>query len=185
MFRSIRPVIVMVLTLVVTGIATNAAAQNQYRRWLDDGKTFTCSAVPGPAVEILLSNQDIEFNNLPADAQWIARYYDRGIQVHVGGPFTVEQTSGTHNYASFLETIPGGFPARFDFRMETLINCHVVYLSTLTADCTGTTTAPLPVTITNLDTAGIGIPSASSTGLGLLAFAVVVLGYVLLRRAVA
>ena len=186
MSRNLRHVVLVGLAVFLVVGVTDASAQDQYRRWLDDGKTYTCTNVPAPGspVQISISNQNTEFNNLPADAQYTLNYFDNGDLVSSDGPYTVEQTSGTRNYGSF-STQMLDYPARFDFRVDTLIDSAVVYQSTLTAICTGPTTAPLPVTITNLAREDIPVPATTPRTLVLLALAVGLLGYVLIRRALA
>ena len=122
-----------------SGLATivnndTGPAPDQYRRWLDDGKTFTCVAT-GTGVDVTLSNQDVEFNNLPADAQFTLNYIDNGV-TSSDGPYTVEQTSGTKNYGSFVEHF-SGYPLTFEFRMDTLIGGVIVYRSSLVVSCSG------------------------------------------------
>lgn len=74
-------------------------AQNQYRCWLGP-ITYTCTDLGG-SVQVAFDNQDVEFNNLPANAQFTLNYMQNGVTTTSDGPFTVEQTSGTRDYGSF------------------------------------------------------------------------------------
>lgn len=134
-----------------------------YRRWLDDGKTFTCTDVGGGVIEVLLSNQNVEFFNLPADAEFTVSYIKNGVDT-TDGPYTVEQTSGTRNYAPFLTTFPS-YPLTFEFRLDTLINGVVVYQSSLIVTCTGNSNiAVSPVNI--IPGADPGVPGGPGTAAG-------------------
>jgi hypothetical protein len=183
MSTDLRHAAILSLGVLFVIAATDASAADQYRRWLDDGKSYTCTTIGPGTVQILMSNQNVEFNNLPADAQYTLNYFDNGVLVHSDGPYTVEQTSGTLNYGPFAEPM-SGYPARFDFRMDTLIDSVVVYRSTATATCNADTAAPLPVVISNLD-GPFPVPATSPMALGLLALALGLLGSVLIRRALA
>ncbi|MBL8130352.1 MAG: hypothetical protein JNL42_00735 [Anaerolineae bacterium] len=123
------------------------AAGDQYRRWLNDGKTYTCTQGVG-SVQVGLSQQNVEFNNLPADAQFTINYISNGV-IQTDGPYTVEQTSGTKNYGAFAISFPS-YPLTFEFRLDTLINGVVVYESSLLINCSADTAAPQPVTISNI-----------------------------------
>src|SRR5262249_9711790 len=102
-----------------------AAAGDRYRRWISP-KTKTCSTT-ATGVQVAIDNQDVEFNNLPADAQFTIEYIVNGVST-VDGPFTVEQTSGTKNYGSFSQSAPS-YPFTFTFRLNTIIGGDTVYRS--------------------------------------------------------
>lgn len=128
------------------------AAQDQYRRWLGP-ITYTCTDLGGGVVHVDFDNQNVEFNNLPADAQFTLNYMDNGVTVLTSGPFTVEQTTGTHLYGAFTETFTS-YPLWFGFRMDTLINGVVVYSSTAAVTCLGDGTGA--VLFHNVDSALLG-----------------------------
>lgn len=127
-------------------------AQNQYRRWLGP-ITYTCTDLGGGVVQVGFDNQNVEFNNLPADAQFTLNYVQNGVTTSSDGPYTVEQTSGTHAYGPFATNFPA-YPARFGFRMDTLIAGAVVYSSTAAVTCTGDGTGA--VLFHNVDSALTG-----------------------------
>ena len=108
----------------------------QYRRWTSP-KTFSCNN-SGGVIQVVLDNQNVEFNDLPANAQFTLHYIDNGVDSS-SGPYTVEQTSGTRNYGSFSEPF-ASYPLSFRFRTDTLINGVVAYQSTIGVDCTGNAT---------------------------------------------
>jgi hypothetical protein len=124
------------------------AATVQFRRWLDDGKTITCTDVGGGVIHVDLNNQDVEFANLPADAQFTLHYIDNGVD-SADGPFTVEQTSGTHVYGSFSEHF-SSYPLKFEFRIDTIVNGDVVYQSSIKVSCSHDT-SPAPASIKNVE----------------------------------
>ena len=126
-------------------LSVNAA--DQYRRWLDDGKVFTCTDLGGGVIQVALNNQNVEFNALPVDAEFTINYIDNGVNTP-NGPYTVEQTSGTLNYGNFAENFTS-YPLTFEFRIDTLINSVVVYTSSLSVSCSADGTSP--VTPTNVD----------------------------------
>jgi hypothetical protein len=148
-----------------TNVDLGAGSGVHFRRWLDDGKTFTCTDMGGGIIQVLLSNQDVEFYNLPVDAEFTLNYIDNGVNTP-SGPFTVEQTSGTRNYGSFAENFTS-YPLTFEFRIDTLINGVVVYQSSLIVSCTGDATGPL--TPINVDLSGGGTPGGGGTTYGLVA----------------
>ncbi len=131
---------------------------DRFRRWLDNGKTFTCTDM-GSYIAVVLSNQDVEFANLPSDAQFTINYIDNGVNAP-DGPFTVEQTSGTKVYAAFEEDFPA-YPLTFEFRLDTIINGIVVYQSSLSVACSADATVAVTPTNINL-TAGGGSGGALS-----------------------
>jgi hypothetical protein len=154
-----RKTLVFFLLIGVTlfGILPTASvyAEDQYRRWLSP-KNFTCTTGVG-GVEVAIDNQDIEFNNLPADAQYTLNYIKNGI-IHTDGPFTVEQTSGTRHYAAFATDF-ASYPLTFDFRMDTIINGVVVYKSSIDITCNSDSSGP--ATIVNMRT----IPTMNEWGM--------------------
>jgi hypothetical protein len=113
-----------------------------YRRWISP-KSYSCTDVGGH-IDVHLTDQNVEFNNLPVDAQYTINYIDNGVNTP-SGPFTVEQTSGTKNYGSFTETFPS-YPLTFDFRLDTLIDGVVVYQSNLHIACAADTTGTVSAT---------------------------------------
>ena len=71
-------------TPLVSPVNTDTGSPgNQYRRWLDDGKTYTCTDT-GTAIAITISNQDVEFNNLPEDAQYTINNIANGVNTPSG-----------------------------------------------------------------------------------------------------
>lgn len=116
----------------------------QYRRWTSP-KTFSCSN-SGGGIQVLLDNQNVEFNDLPANAQFILHYIDNGVDSS-SGPFTVEQTSGTHNYGAFAEAF-ASYPLSFRFRTDTLIDGVLAYQSTIGVDCSGNASG-IPAVVDN------------------------------------
>ncbi|MFN8527730.1 MAG: hypothetical protein U0670_03870 [Anaerolineae bacterium] len=132
------------LALLFAVFAVQAAPGEQYRRWLNN-KSMSCSTGSG-VVYANLSNQDVEFNNLPADAQFTINYVDNGLNTP-SGPYTVEQTSGTKAYGSFAESFPS-YPFTFEFRLDTLIDGIVVYQSSIFINCSGDM-ASTPATVVN------------------------------------
>ena len=139
---------VLALTLVLMqSFITVSAEGNQYRRWVDD-KTYSCTTGAG-VVYANLNNQNVEFNNLPASAQFTINYIDNGVNTP-DGPYPVEQTSGTKAYGAFAESFPA-YPFTFEFRLDTIIDGLVVYSSSITISCSGDT-ASTPVTPVNVDT---------------------------------
>ncbi|MBK8022275.1 MAG: hypothetical protein IPK19_12795 [Chloroflexi bacterium] len=139
---------VVLLVVVLSSFAVSAAGES-YRRWIEAGKTYTCTQ-SGASVEVLLNNQDVEFSNLPASAQFTINYIKNGL-TSTDGPFPVEQTSGTKNYGSFAVDFPS-YPLTFEFRLDTLIDGEVVYQSSIIIDCAADTAAPQPVTVENVVT---------------------------------
>ena len=105
----------------------------QYRRW-SSPKTISCTNTGG-TIWVNLDNQNVEFNDLPANAQFINHYIDNGVDTP-SGPFTVEQTSGTKNYSAFAEPF-ASYPLSFQFRIDTLINGVVAYHSAIGVNCSG------------------------------------------------
>lgn len=140
----------LILTFFVLPTLTQAAPGEQYRRWVND-KTYTCTQ-SGGMIDVILNNQNVEFANLPADAQFTLNYIDNGV-VTPTGPYTVEQTSGTHSYGSFAESF-SAYPLTFEFRIDTLIDGVVVYQSSLIINCSGDVAVPQPVTPTDVVPAG-------------------------------
>lgn len=135
----------LLLFLIFPQTSINAQ-EEQYRRWLDDGKVFTCTDT-GSDISVNLSNQNVEFNNLPADAQFTINYISNGV-LTTDGPYTVEQTSGTRSYSMFSATFPA-YPLTFEFRLDTLIDGVPVYQSTVSVTCTADAT--FSATPVNLD----------------------------------
>jgi hypothetical protein len=129
------------LGLLVWASALSAAG-DQYRRWLDDGKTVMCSG----GMTLTYSNQNIEFANLPVDAQFTINYLRNGVLEIIDGPYVVEQTTGTLNYNALL--ISGSFPLTYAVRLDTLINGVVVYESTMSGTCTAD--GPGTISLTNV-----------------------------------
>ena len=158
---------------------SSAQAADQYRRWLNDGKTYTCTNVAG-TVTVTLSNQNIEFNNLPADAQFTINYINNGV-TQIDGPYTVEQTTGTLNYNAFITTFTG-YPLTFVFRLDTLIGGRIVYQSAITINCAADTTVATAVSISNIDFAAAApVPTLDGRGLILLGLCIVIIGVVITR----
>ncbi len=133
--------------MVLLPIFSVSAEGNQFRRWAAD-KTYSCTTGAG-VVYANLNNQNIEFNNLPADAQFTINYIRNGV-LTVDGPYTVEQISGTKAYGAFAQSFPA-YPFTFEFRLDTLIEGVVVYTSSVTINCAGDT-ASTPITPVNVDT---------------------------------
>ncbi len=141
-------VIIAILALIPT--ISISAVGDQYRRWLDNGKTYTCTDM-GSYITVGLSNQDVEFHSLPTTAQFTLNYIDNGVNTP-NGPFAVEQTSGTHAYGAFAENISAPYPVTFEFRIDTIIGGVTVYQSSLVVNCSSDTIAPVPVSPVNTDT---------------------------------
>lgn len=135
------------LVILPAMFPARAAAADQYRRWLDNGKTITCADIGGGVFQAQLSNQDVEFANLPANAQFTINYIANGVMTP-DGPYTVEQTSGTRAYGAFAQSFPS-YPFTFDFRLDTIVGGIVVYRSSLFVRCTGN--GATPVTPINVD----------------------------------
>ena len=115
--------------------ATAHAGTDPYRRWADDGKAYSCADAGGGVIHVDLTNQNIEFDALPADAQFTINYVKNGAE-EADGPYTVEKTSGTQTYGSFRVDF-AAYPLVFDFRLDTIVAGTVVYRSTLHIACTG------------------------------------------------
>ena len=135
-------------------------APDQFRRWLDNGKVFTCTDMGGGTIEVKLSNQDVEFNNLPADAEFMINYIDNGVTT-TDGPYVVEQTSGTKAYGALAENF-AAYPLTFVFRLDTIINGVLVYQSSLSVACSADGT--FPVTPVNISYGGSGGGTAAFGG---------------------
>lgn len=179
MSQVLRHSFLAVLAGVLLLSAFDARAADQYRRWLNDGKTYTCTNTAG-TVTVNLSNQNVEFNNLPADAQYTINYIKNGV-TNTDGPYTVEQTTGTRNYGAFSTTF-AGYPLSFVFRLDTLINGRVVYQSAIVINCAADTTAATAVSFSNLDLAVVtSVPTLDGLGLALLALCVGIIGFVVAR----
>lgn len=131
----------MGLLLVLMIPTMTAFGAESYRRWLDDGKTFTCTDMGGGIIQVGLSNQNVEFSNLPADAQFTINYIQDGV-IDTDGPFTVEQTSGTRNYAAFQIAF-SAYPLTFEFRLDTIIDGTLVYQSSLIINCAADASGPV------------------------------------------
>lgn len=173
--RLLSPFFVLGLSLLA---AFPTAAEGQsFRRWLDDGKTFTCSTVSG-GVNVFLSNQNVEFANLPADAEFTINYIKNGV-IETDGPFTVEQTSGTRSYGPFSTDFPA-YPLTFDFRLDTLIDGIVVYHSSVLINCAGDSTGP--VQIVNSLPSVVEVPALSPRLLAALAGLMALAAVLLLRH---
>lgn len=139
-----RKLVVVLLTVgagLLVWASALSAAGDQYRRWLDDGKTVTCSV----GTQLVFSNQNVEFAGLPVDAEFTINYFSNGVLDSSSGPYVVEQTSGTRNYGAFAAS--GVFPFTYAIRMDTLINGVVVYQSTMTGTCTAN--GPGIISLTN------------------------------------
>ena len=122
------------------------AAGDQYRRWLDDGKTYECID-DGVSITVSISQQNVEFNNLPADAEYTINDIDNGVLVNTDGPYVVEQTSGTLNYGDFATGFIS-YPLTYEMRIDTLIDGIVVYQSSLIVNCSADATGSLtPVNV--------------------------------------
>ncbi|MEZ5140143.1 MAG: DUF4214 domain-containing protein [Acidimicrobiales bacterium] len=142
------------ITLTCTGdgsvpanVVDTFVPTDPYRRWKGP-KTATCSHTAG-AAKVSFTEQDVEFNDLPAGAQFTIHYIDDGVDT-VNGPFAVEQQNGTKAYASFSEVFPS-YPFTFAFRIDTLIGGQVTYTSKLVVTCTGdgtSTVAPIHAAVT-------------------------------------
>jgi len=144
--------------MVLLPIFSVSAEGNQYRRWVAD-KTYSCTTGAG-VVYANLNNQNVEFNNLPANAQFTINYISNGV-LTVDGPYPVEQTSGTRAYGAFAQSFPA-YPFTFEFRIDTLISGVVVYQSSLIINCTADASGS--VTPINGPPGGSGAGSASATG---------------------
>lgn len=141
----IRPHTLSALVFVTLAMALfasrGAEAADQYRRWRDDGKTYSCTSLAGGGARVQLSQQNVEFANLPADAQFTIHYIENGVD-STSGPFPVEQTSGTRSYGSFVVDFPA-YPLDFEFRLDTLIDGAVVYESSVIVRCSGNASGPV------------------------------------------
>lgn len=126
-------VLITVTALIAPTLSVSAAPGEQYRRWIND-KNVSCTTGSG-VVYANLSNQNVEFNGLSADAQFTINYIENGV-LNTDGPYTVEQVSGTHNYGAFAESFPS-YPFTFEFRLDTIISGIVVYQSSIIINCTG------------------------------------------------
>jgi hypothetical protein len=116
-----------------------------------------------------LADQNVEFSDLPAGAQFTLNYVDNGVTTS-SGPFGVEQTTGTKVYGSFLEPF-SSYPFTFEFRIDTIVNGQVVYRSSLDVACSGDAsgsaaivnqTGPLPTTTTTSTTLPPGCPEEAT-----------------------
>jgi hypothetical protein len=164
-----RPVVRIAMLCAVVGLVltltptTSNAGSDPYRRWISP-KGRTCSTTVS-GVEVHISDQDVEFNNLPADAEFTINYIRNGVTT-VDGPYPVEQTSGTKSYGAFVQGFPS-YPFTFEFRLDTIIGGEVVYTSTLDLGCTADiedevsaiNEVPPPTTVTTPTTG----PTSSST----------------------
>ena len=139
--RMLVVLLAALLGLLVWASALSAAG-DQFRRWLDDGKTVTCSS----GTSMLFSNQNIEFANLPVNAEFTINYVLNGVLYASTGPYVVEQTTGTRNYGAFGTS--GVFPFTYAIRLDTLIDGVVVYESTMTGTCTAN--GPGLISLTNV-----------------------------------
>ena len=175
--RRRRIPLVLVGLWFLVALPTTAQAQ-PFRRWLDNGKTFTCSPAGGGGVQVLISNQDVEFSGLPANAQFTINYIDNGV-IQTDGPFTVEQTSGTRSYGAFSEPF-AAYPFTFEFRLDTFVNGIVVYRSSILVSCSGDATGP--VQIVNSLPSVVEVPVLSPRLLATLAGLMALAALGLLRR---
>lgn len=140
----------------------------RYRRWVSP-KTYTCTTDAG-GVYAKIPDQNVEFLNLPADAEFTINYVLNGVE-ESNGPYPVEQTSGALPYASFSQVFPS-YPFTFEFRIDTLIDGIVVYQSALDLSCSGdggpievTATDGPPPTTTSTSTSTVPTTTTTSTTL--------------------
>lgn len=145
------------------------AADEPFRRWLDDGKTLTCTDM-GAYIDVRLSNQNVEFYNLELTDEFTINYIKNGMTTITDGPYPVEMTDGTMDYNQFAEQFPS-YPLTFEFRLDTLRDGEIIYMSSVLVTCTadGTFDA-IPVNVIPTDaipgTAGCVavVPSGSVQG---------------------
>ena len=105
-----------------------------YRRW-SGSKGYTCEPDGGGGVQVRLSDQDVEFNDLPGGAQFTINYIKNGL-IQTDGPYAVEKANGFTSYGSFTVGF-ASYPFTFAFRLDTIVGGAVVYTSKLTVRCTG------------------------------------------------
>lgn len=120
----------------------------QYRRWRSSN-TYSCTQTEPNVITVALDAQPIEFNNLPAGAEWTSTSINNGI-VLASARYPAEQASGEivyGNFATYFET----YPLTYDFRLDTIIDGATVYRSTYSIDCDGDSEASLPVVAEQID----------------------------------
>jgi hypothetical protein len=147
--------IVLVFSIVV--VVVPALAQTYYYRWAY-APAASCATV-STHVEVHLASQPVEWDMPAAGGAFNLVYIDNGAVQSVDGPFALAGSS-SHVYGAFAESFPT-YPAKFDFRIETLVNGHLVYTSTLSVTCKhdGETTA----TISNQSRFGGATEAAAAT----------------------
>ena len=126
-----------------------------FRRWILP-KTYECRTT-ATGVAVVLSEQDVLNDSLPAGAQFTLGYIDDGV-VTTDGPFPAE-ANGVHHYGAFSEPF-ASYPFTFDFRISTIVGGDVVYTSTLHTSCTGDTDGVRQATVTNV---GPIVPNTTTT----------------------
>ncbi len=146
----VLPALLLMLSFTVV-----SAQDEAYRRWLDDGKTFTCTDLGGGVIAVVLSNQNVEFNHLPPSAEFSINYIENGV-LTFDGYYPVEQTSGTRSYNQFTALFTA-YPLTFAFRLDTLIDGIIVYQSTVSVACTAD--GVFPVTPVNVNLTAEPVPS--------------------------
>jgi len=163
-----RTLFATALVLAVAGASGSPAhaGSNPFRRHLDNGKTVRCETV-GSSVRALISNQDVQFDALPVDAQYTLNYIDNGVESS-DGPFTVEQTSGTLSYGGLSEPF-ASYPFTFTYRLDTIVDGNVVYRSSISVNCTADT-EPVAAVIVN-EVVPPDLPDTGAHTGSLLAFA--------------
>ena len=111
-----------------------AATHDRYRRWLAP-KSFGCSGA-GTQPTFNISDLAVEFNDLPAGAQYTETFLTQNGVPSTAGASAVERTSGTIYYGgTFIKGFPS-FPFTYRHRINTIIDGQVVYRSSLIATCT-------------------------------------------------
>ena len=128
------------ITLTCTGdgsvpatVVNTFVPTDPYRRW-KGAKSATCSH-SGTSAQITFGDQNVEFNQLPAVAQYTINYIGP-LGTTVNGPFPIEQQDGSKVYGGFTAAFYG-YPFTFTFRLDTLIGGQVTYTSKLVVTCTG------------------------------------------------
>jgi hypothetical protein len=163
---------VRVFVIGIAVVLTCAAAHaQQYYRW-STAPGFTCTATGGH-VDVLFASQPVEWDLAPG-AEFNIVYVSNGVPTPTG-PFPLPSGTGSQVYAGLLVSAPS-YPATVTVRLETLINGVPLYLSSMTATCSGDSSGTSTIDNVSLQT----VPTLSGAGVGLLALLVALAGVAVL-----
>jgi hypothetical protein len=154
--RSFALVVTVILMLVFVS-ATQAQDQTYYR-WADDGvMSYTCAQTGPSTVEIDIDPlRNIEYNNLPADAQLRAIITANGVTTFLSAvvPLAPLVGTGTQILGPFGDIAPFAYPIAWEYKLQTIIGGVVVYESSQFVNCAADGSGP--VVVVNRDVTGVG-----------------------------